>query len=309
MPEFPCPHCDKVAGSLAGIKSHIRSAHPENYEAPPPAPEAPEGEDAPGEAPPARPRPQEVVPKRPKGWRERFKFSKRAADSAPGTRERPPKKGGSRGKRVPLDTDISDAWAFLGRRLETTPHYPTGRMLQYQAPAAGVIFDKAIAGTLPDRAILQPLARNRDKYEDVAFLLAGPLVTFSITRSYQMLQVAMEQGDQDEAANLQRRIEMQFEGFSWLLNMMLPRLVEGKKIAQEKKAKADAMVADAFPELAGTDQSPADALRDMLFAPPTFVMQAQGGTDGGTAGPAANGSGPDHMAERGEAPSGAGPTA
>lgn len=247
-------------------------------------------------APPSRPGSEpETAPARKKGPRSWFK-GKTKQRGAP-TNERAPRAAKApRGRRIPLDTDISDAWAFMGRRLENTAHYPTGRMLQYQAPGAGVILDKAVAGTRLDRLALQPLARNRDKYEDAAYLLAGPLVTLAITRSYQELAVAMQEGDGEKAEALRRRLQMQFEGFDWLIASMLPRLAEGKKLAQEKKEKEEAVIADAFPELVGTGVSPSEALRDMLFAPPSF---AQGGPDVRESGdPAQNGRGPDPMAGR-----------
>ena len=273
-----------------------------------------EGEEIPVSAsfPPSSPTPgeekapaqmAEVVPKRPKGWRDRFKLRGKPEAAAAPSRERIPKRTGLRkGPRVPLDTDISDAWAFLGRRFETTPHYPTGRMLQYQAPAAGYIIDKAIAGTLPDRVLLQPLVRTRDKWEDVGFLLAGPMITFSITRTLQEMQVAIQDGDQERAAALQQRYEMQLEGFNWLLEAMLPKLVEGKKVAAKKKAEKEAVIAEAFPELIGTGINPAEALRDMLFAPPSFMGDQKNGRAASTAG---NFGGPDFVAERRSAPGGA----
>jgi len=148
-------------------------------------------------------------------------------------------------------------------------------MLQYQAPAAGVIIDRAIAGTLPDRAIFQPIARNRDKYEDVAFLLAGPMLTFGITTTMGQIQHAQEEGDQETYNELVARLQMQREMFSWVLAMMLPRLAAGAKQAREKQAKRDRVIADAFPELG--DQDPVEVLVNMLFQPPHFEEAAQNG--------------------------------
>jgi hypothetical protein len=170
---------------------------------------------------------------------------------------------------------VSDIWAFAGRRLERTPQYATGRMLQYQAPAAGVIFDTAIAGTLPDRVLLQPLARNRDKYEDVGFLLAGPLLTFTITTTIGQMQAAQEANDQDAYNDLAGKLVVQREMFGWVLSMMLPRLARGAKLAAEKKAKSDAAIADAFPELGDAD--PVEQLMAMLFQPPSFEEATQNG--------------------------------
>jgi hypothetical protein len=65
--------------------------------------------------------------------------------------------------------------------------------------------------------------------------------------------------------------------------MMLPRLAAGAKLAADKKAKRDAVIADAFPELGGDD--PVEVLVTMLFQPPSFEEAAQNGkpTDGTTA--------------------------
>jgi hypothetical protein len=214
----------------------------------------------------------ETAPHKPKffdRFRSRGGRGRGGQHQAPAPGERAPKRPTkSHKRRVPLDSDISDVWAFAGRRLAHGPHYPTGRMLEYQAPAAGVIFDRAVAGTLPDRVVFQPLARNRDKYEDVAFLLAGPLLTFSITTTGQRIEAAALAGDKEVYEDLVGKLEMQREMFTWVLSMMLPRLAEGAKLAREKKAKADAVIADAFPELG--DQDPVDVLASMLFQPPGF---------------------------------------
>lgn len=231
-----------------------------------------ETSEAPDEAAPgAVDLPEETAPRKPKLLDRLRSRRGRPGGSprGPASAERPPKrKPRAIGRRVSLDSDISDVWGFAGRRLENSPHYPTGRMLQYQAPAAGVILDRALAGTLPDRLIFQPIARNRDKYEDVGFLLAGPLLTFSLTTTMQQMQVAMHAGDKDAYEDLSRKFDMQREMFGWVLSMMLPRLAAGKVVAEKKKAERDKVIADAFPELGG--ENPADLLADMLFAPPTF---------------------------------------
>lgn len=212
--------------------------------------------------------------------------------SAPVPGERAPKRRAAMRGRVPLDADISDVWAFAGRRLENTPHYPTGRMLQYQAPAAGVILDKAVKGTLPDRLLFQPLARNRDKYEDTAFLLAGPFLTFSITSTMQRMEAAVVAGDKEEYDSLAQKLEMQKEAFTWVVSMMLPRLAVGAKMAREKKAKEAAAIADAFPDLGIED--PIAAFADMCFAPPPSWNEERfnGKPDEGSAAPSPEGAVP-----------------
>lgn len=224
--------------------------------------------------------PDEPAPRKPKFMDRLRRQSRRGrggggshAHPAPVPGERAPKRKRPGGRRVSLDADISDIWGFVGRRAENTPHYPTGRMLQYQAPAAGVIIDRLVAGTLPDRLIFQPLARNRDKYEDTAFLLAGPFLTFSITTTMQRMQAAIEDGDKDEYDALTKKLEVQREMFTWTISMMLPRLAVGAKVAREKKAKENAAIAEAFPDLG--DEDPVEAFAEMCFAPPPTWKEGQ----------------------------------
>lgn len=241
------------------------------------------------EAPPGA---AEVAPRKPKlmdrlrGRRGRGRGGPTSVPASTG--ERPPKRPKRAvGRRVALDTDISDVWGFAGRQLEGGPHFATGRMLKYQAPAAGLILDRAVAGTLPDRILFQPIARNRDKYEDVGFLLAGPMLTFTITQTQarmQMLWDARAEWGEREAEvyqELERRLLVQREMFVWVLRMMLPRLAEGVKKAREKEEKENAAIAEAFPDLGSED--PVQVLVTNLFSPPNFQEASTNGTDPTTA--------------------------
>jgi hypothetical protein len=287
-----CPECGEELYSVQMPHHRLREHGIEHVKAgaaetvpPKPVPPKPVPE---LDAPPSEPSPgdTETAPRKPKlldRFRSRGGRGRGGQHQTPAPGERVPKRAPKRtGKRVSLDTDVSDIWAFGGRRLEGTAHYPTGRMLQYQAPAAGVILDRAVAGTLPDRMLFQPLARNRDKYEDVGFLLAGPLLTFSITTTGQRIQQAAEAGDKEVYDDLVGKLQMQREMFTWVLSMMLPRLAEGAKLAREKKAKADAVISDAFPELG--DEDPVEVLAAMLFQPPGFEeAQNNGKSDNASA--------------------------
>lgn len=232
--------------------------------------------DAPIEAPtPAAS--EEVAPRKP-GLMDRLRSRRgrghAGGQKAPASREQAPKRPKKYGgKRVSLDPDISDIWGFAGRRLENTAHYPTGRMLQYQAPAAGLILDRAVAGTLPDRLLFQPLARNRDKYEDAAFLLAGPMLTFTITQTQYQMQAAREAGDEEAFEQLVGRLQMLQEMFVWVARAMLPRLAEGVEKAREREAKEAKAIAQAFPDLGAED--PIQAFVSKMFEPPPTFQEAQ----------------------------------
>ena len=302
-PKKVCPECGEelYAVQMPGHRlrehgiEHIKAAADVSRETsavpPRPVPELP----VPGPSTEGTPGVEETAPRKPKlvdRIRSRRGRSRGGQHQAPAPGERAPKRAPkNRGRRVPLDADISDIWAFGGRRLEGTAHFATGRMLQYQAPAAGVIFDRAIAGTLPDRILFQPVARNRDKYEDVGFLLAGPLLTFTMTTTAQRIQEAATSGDEDAYRDLVGKLEMQREMFTWVLSMMLPRLAEGAKLARQKKAKVDAAIADAFPELG--EEDPVEVLAAMLFKPPGFEeAQYNGNPDHAAAAPRPEGSVP-----------------
>jgi len=221
--------------------------------------------------------PEETAPKRPKlmdRLRSRRGRGHAGGQKAPASREQAPKRPKKfSGKRVSLDSDISDIWGFAGRRLQNTPHFPTGRMLEYQAPAAGMILDRAVAGTLPDRLIFQPIARNRDKYEDVGFLLAGPMLTFTITNTQHQMQAAREAGDIEQFQDLAGKLQMLQEMFVWVARMMLPRLAEGVAKAREKEEKEAKAIAQAFPDL-GTEDPIQMFITTMFEPPPTFQPEA-----------------------------------
>lgn len=250
-------------------------------------PEGGEGTASLPEDPPAPPASPDPTPRRP-SFMDRFRGRQRGRVAEPkkaASGERIPKRtwGAVRGKRVALDADFSDLWALIGRRLEGGPNFPTGRMMQYQAPAAGYIFDDALKGTLPDRILLQPLARGREKWEPLMFLVLGPLMTMAITQTQYALQEASGQGDMERVNALQRKFAVQAESFEWVMDKMLPSLAPGIKRARDEAEKADKAIQEAMPELGEEDPAEvlrvmreraqrrthaADMLRGMLFAPP-----------------------------------------
>jgi hypothetical protein len=85
-------------------------------------------------------------------------------------REAKPKSGH---KRVSLENLISSGWGLAALALARSPQaLPVARILDLQAPVAGIIVDDMARGTIADK-ILQPLARMGEKGEKL-FALAGP---------------------------------------------------------------------------------------------------------------------------------------
>lgn len=73
--------------------------------------------------------------------------------------------------RISVEKFISGAWAFLGTAAQSY-HPPVARVLEMQAPVAGMILEDVVRDTIVDR-VLQPLARGMNGGE-VAFALLGP---------------------------------------------------------------------------------------------------------------------------------------
>lgn len=242
------------------------------------------------ETPPGSPYEPETAPSpgrggirgRMRAWGRGRRGGHAAPAPARSTGERTPKAPKGRGRRLPLDDDIADLYGVVGRRLERTPHYPTGRMLTFTALAAGTIIDDAVAGTLPDRALFQPLARSRSKWEPAMVIVGLPLVTFRITTILQRLDVARREGDTDTAGALNDQLAMLTEAFDFLAEEGLPLLAPGVEKARARQERKRQAMAQAFPELGvDGDVSPADALRSMLFAPPAGAVPEEEEPDDG----------------------------
>lgn len=294
MDEFPCPDCDFVGRTRFSLVGHSNKHKAEARRAEAAGDHPPKENDT-AEPAPVRPAEDAPRPRRP-GLRERVRSWGRGraggpdAAAAPG-RERAPRRPRSSGRRVPLDGDISEIWGALGEELEGTVHFPTGRMLQYQALGAGVILDKAVAGTLPDRFVLQPLARQKDRFEDAFLVVMPPMLTFAMTQTQMEMAQAHRDNDVDRYEAAERRLAFQSRAFAWTIRQMLPRLAAGIAKARERQEREAAVIAEAFPELVGTGVDPVEALRDMLFRAPAWDRPEEASTNG--SGETVRGSGPD----------------
>jgi hypothetical protein len=82
-----------------------------------------------------------------------------------------PKAKAKRKPRVPLDRLISRGWQILAR-LAAPGDLPVARVLDMQAPVAGMLLEPIIKETILD-TVLQPIARLEEGGEAV-FALAGP---------------------------------------------------------------------------------------------------------------------------------------
>lgn len=155
-----------------------------------------------------------------------------------------------KGKRKPADEWLEWAYGACGRIVEATSYYPAGRMMQWQAQAAGVILDDAIAGTRVDEAVVQPTLDKADELEALGFLVAPPLLMALASRS-------------DEA-----RIRLE-EPIRLLLRESLIRLAPAIDKARKREEAAREAVLTIFPPGSiADDEDPVDHLFAELFAVP-----------------------------------------
>lgn len=130
--------------------------------APPPPPADPKQ----AERTPARP--PKAPAARPGGLLARIRGAGTGTTSARG-RARPAAK---KFPRVSLANLIEDAWGQFAWAAAPMP--PMQRLLQAQAPFAGLALEDALAGTVADR-VLQPIARAEDKAKAVGGIMFPPM--------------------------------------------------------------------------------------------------------------------------------------
>lgn len=166
-----CIHCGAEARSAAGLASHVRNAHADIVEA--------EVADA------AEPSPEEATKP---GLLARLGFKKDAASPPSTARPKPPAK--RRGRRVSGADVLAFPFEHGGRMLSGTKPC-TARVLQWEAGWGAYVLDEALAGTLPDRMLIQPLARNFQRVAMVESVLGPVAIAFAIESRPQMANALM----------------------------------------------------------------------------------------------------------------------
>lgn len=194
----------------------------------------------------------------------------------PDNGERPPEQQGRRSKwrgipprserprpsrrRVPLDGLLSAAWAGLGKVASNDQTLPVGRCMEMQAPAAGMILDEAVRGSLVDR-MAQPFARGAKRMELVWAVAGPPMLCAAVVNNPGMYEVIRP---------------MLIEAVkSWIV-------LSGPKIRRARERERKLM--QEMAELGGIEMPDGQVLTveqlvDQLFAPPpehvTVVTDAQ----------------------------------
>ncbi len=165
-----CPQCEAEMGSPAGLASHMRSQHADT------APAVPE------EGTP----PEDVVVPKVSAWRRLFGGTKapkaeRPAAKAP-QRRRHKRVSGATVLAIPFEqgANVMEQWKPC-----------TARVLAWEAGWGGYVLDEALAGTLPDRLVVQPLARNWERFAAVEAVLGPVALAFAIESHPEKVRILM----------------------------------------------------------------------------------------------------------------------
>ena len=124
-----------------------------------------------------------VAPK--KSLRERFGLTRAPSPDRPAVPARRPV------KRVSGAEVLQSAWHIVGLGAARVDP-PVGRCLQYQAPVAGEILDKWLAGGAIDRGIIQPIASRAGDAQAVGALVALPALIYIYERAQDDVRVMLE---------------------------------------------------------------------------------------------------------------------
>jgi hypothetical protein len=115
------------------------------------------------------------------GWRDRLRSARPARPAAGGQRAGRPRAARPARPahpRMPLDRLFGAAYTGLAKVAETF-NPPVGRVLAFQAPVAGAVFEDKFRGTLVDRA-MQPFARMQDQGETLTALIGPPALVLAL---------------------------------------------------------------------------------------------------------------------------------
>jgi len=228
-----CPRCSAEMGSPAGLASHMRSQHEE------------EGVEVAEDAAIADDRHAGKT-----GWRKLLNRPPKATKP-----ERPAAKPARRRhKRVPATTILAIPFEQGGRIIEGWRPC-TARVLSWEASWGGYVLDEALAGTLADRVLVQPLARNWERFAMAEAVLGPVALAFAMESKPGAIPLLMPE--------MRRAIR---GAAPFMLRAMAKKRVEDENIEQAfREAYPDA------PPDATADEMIDSVLRE-IFAP---LMQPQ----------------------------------
>lgn len=142
----------------------------------------------------------------------------------------PGKVRGPRGKRLSAAETISDVYSMGGSAFAQLGHLPTGRVIMFQAPAAGIMLDDLVAGTALDRFLLQRVVGARSTLDTLVALVGPPALTWQ-------MEVAWRRGDQERFTRLELLLKT-------VLKNALPTMLPAMRKARAQERATQKAIAD-----------------------------------------------------------------
>lgn len=213
------------------------------------------GERRPGAAGPSSVPP---APGKPRKWWQKNKPDEDQPPAPVTAERRPGKRTPSKlGRRTSSADTLEDIIGGVGAlAVRTGKHAPLGRYLQFSSAVNAEILDDAVAGTLIDRKLLQPMVKGRGRFDALGSVFGPPAIILAI------------ENDPTKAPLLIPVLKS-------TIRNSLPQMAKAmKKVQAKEKAQAEA-AAELFPDLL-PGEDPADAIIAMLFegwTPPTPPQQ------------------------------------
>jgi hypothetical protein len=163
-------------------------------------------------------------------------------------------------RRVSTSGVWSDAVGGVAALAGNAGYVPLGRAMVWSSPVAGEIIEDATKGTPVDR-IIQPIARNGEKWQDL-FDLLGLWAAVGVAQA--------NPAQANQALNFARKRFVS----------LLPRIAANIKKQREKEREAVEAVTELMPDIADLfpdgqipeGEDPINALIMALFAPPPGAM-------------------------------------
>lgn len=153
-------------------------------------------------------------------------------------------------RRTSIEGIVASVWGFGAMMVASKAQLiPVARVLDMQAPVAGVIINDIAKGTVVDK-VLQPFARAGDKGQEVFGLIGPPMITMAILSKPEMYPILRP-----------------------MLKSSLMTWMEVSEPAMKKVIKRQEQFAERFGEI------DLDGMIDNIFAPPPGYVPAP--EDGG----------------------------
>ena len=216
-----------------------------------------------GEIRPAAGRPADpAAPPRRKWWQR--KDRPRTPNTTKTPDERRPERG--RRRRVSAVDDFTDLFIGAGGMVQNRTRYQaTGHAIKLNGSVTAVLADEAVAGTLIDRLAVQPVSRNRERFEAGLAIIETPGILFMMER--QVLAPGLELADRVA------RVEALVPSLERAVRRSLPHMARAIVKVRKREEQLRAAAVELYGESLADGVDPVVGVVQDLIAPIYVALQ------------------------------------